>query len=458
MNNISKIILSTIATVILFYTFLLLLPKSQITYLKEDALREYALTHNLAPVPKDYKTLLKIVDNPKNPMTPRKIALGKKLFFDPILSLDKTIACASCHLLKEGGDDNLPTAIGYHDRANPKHLNSPTVLNAALATREFWDGRVTDVEAQAAGPMQATFEMNITPKEAVKRISEDAYYVEEFAKVFDGNISFLNIQNAIGAYERTLLTRGDYDRFLEGNNEAITASAKRGLNLFIQRGCKGCHTGMSLGGQSMQLFPLRRALMDIFKTEPFPFPNVGGFLGENDKKRFRVPILRNITQTGPYFHNGAVKELEEAVRIMSKYQVGREFTPMEIKDMIEFFKTLKGELVPYDINLSSGGDFEGFNLTGMDLSHKDLHGINLTNANLTNSTLFASNLSAANLTNAIVKGADFTAADLSFSSLSLIDFQGVDLIEVKLESANFFNAIWRDGRPCLKGSIGKCNQ
>ncbi len=458
MNNIAKIILSTIATVIVFYGLLLLLPKSKITYLADDALRHYALNHNLSPVPSDYKSLLKVVDNPDNPMTPAKIALGKQLFFDPILSLDKTIACASCHLLNEGGDDNLPTAIGYHDRQNPKHLNSPTVLNAALAKSQFWNGRAKDVEAQAAGPMQAAFEMNITPKEAVNRLREDSAYVEAFGKVFDGNISFLNIQNAIGAYERTLLTRGDYDRFLEGDDTAISASAKRGLNLFIQKGCKGCHTGMSLGGQSLQQFPLRRAFMDMFKTEPFPFPNVGGFLGENDKKRFRVPILRNITKTAPYFHNGSVKDLKEVVRIMSKYQVGDEFSPAQIDDVIEFFKTLEGELVPYDLNLSANSNHEGINLTGMDLSHKDLHGINLKNANLTNCNLFGSNLSGANLTGATIKGADFTASDISFASLSLVDFQGVDLIEVKLESANFVRAIWSDGRPCLQGSIGKCNQ
>lgn len=351
MNNILKIILSAMGIVILFYGFLFLLPKPEITYLKDDALRKYALSHNLAPVPTEYSELLKVVDNPKNPMTPAKIALGKQLFFDPILSLDKTINCASCHILEEGGDDNIPTAIGYHDRANPKHLNSPTVLNAALAKIQFWDGSAVDVEAQAAGPMQAPFEMNITPEEAVKRLKEDDAYVQAFGKVFDGNISFLNIQNAIGAYERTLLTRGKFDTFLEGKNDAINASAKRGLNLFMQKGCKGCHTGMSLGGQSVQLFPLRRDIEDIFSSEPFPFPNTGGFLGQNSKKRFRVPILRNITKTAPYFHNGTVKELEEAIRIMSQYQVGDAFSPQEIKDMVAFFETLEGELVTYDISL-----------------------------------------------------------------------------------------------------------
>ncbi len=353
MNYIAKIILSALAIVVAFYTFLLLLPKAKITYLADKELRAYALSHNLAPTPTSYEALLKVTDNPQNPLTPEKIALGKKLFFDPILSLDNTITCASCHILEEGGDDNLPTAIGYHDRANPKHLNSPTVLNAALAKREFWDGRAPDVEAQAAGPMQAPFEMNITPKEAVKRLKNDATYIKAFAKVFDGKITFLNIQNAIGAYERTLLTRGDYDRFLEGDDNAISDSAKRGLNLFIQKGCKGCHTGMSLGGQSIQQFPLRRSIFDIFDTAPFPFKNSGGFLGKNDKKRFRVPILRNITKTAPYFHNGEVKDLKEAIRIMSKYQVGDEFNTQEIEDMVAFFKTLEGELIPYNTHANS---------------------------------------------------------------------------------------------------------
>jgi cytochrome c peroxidase len=349
MNKILKIILSAIAIVILFYTTLLLLPKSDITYMEDDVLRAYALSHNLLPTPTKYTELLKVVDNPNNPMTPAKIALGKKLFFDPILSLDKTIACASCHILQEGGDDNRATAIGYHDRVNPKHLNSPTVLNAALAKKQFWNGSAPDVEAQAAGPMQAPFEMNITPKEALSRLKQNPNYLQAFHEVFDDNITFLHIQEAIGAYERTLLTRGSYDHFLEGDNHAISAAAKRGLNLFIQKGCKGCHTGMSVGGQSMQQFPLRRSIFDILKTEPFPFPNVGGFLGENDKKRFRVPILRNITKTAPYFHNGMVTDLKEAIRIMSKYQVGEEFTPAQIEDMLAFFKTLEGELVNYDI-------------------------------------------------------------------------------------------------------------
>ncbi len=340
------IVLMAIFVVAGWYGGLQLIPKKEIRYMNDRELRTYALSHGLAPVPAEYEKLLAIADNPQNPLDPEKIALGKALFFDTLLSEDQTVSCHRCHILNEGGDDNLPTAIGIHNLPNPKHLNSPTVLNAALAKRQFWDGRAKDVEAQAGGPMQAPFEMGITPALAIERIKSVPRYREAFLKIF-GAVTFENIRKAIGAYERTLLTRGAFDRFLEGDDQAIGDAAKRGLNIFIQKGCKGCHTGMSVGGQSMQRFPLRRLPADLLKSDPFPFENVGGFLGEGDRKRFRVPILRNITLTSPYFHNGAVKELKEAIRIMSKYQIGEEFTPSQIDDVVAFFKTLEGEIVDY---------------------------------------------------------------------------------------------------------------
>ncbi len=325
--------------------------------LSDQELREKALSLGLKPVPTTYKELLKIIDNPQNPMTPAKIALGEKLFFDKILSYDRDISCASCHKLKEGGDDNIPTAIGHKGQKNPSHLNSPTVLNAALAKAQFWDGRAKDVEEQAGGPIKAPFEMNLTPKEVEKRLKNSPSYVKEFKEVFDGNISFENVQKAIGAYERTLLTYGKFDDFLNGDDNAIDEKAKRGLNLFIDKGCKGCHVGMSIGGQSIQKFPLR-PYKDWFNInfdpnvniydQPFPFENIGGFLGQNNHKKFRVPILRNITKTSPYFHNGAIKEIEEAVRIMGKHQIGVDFTKEQIDDIVAFLKTLEGEIVNYD--------------------------------------------------------------------------------------------------------------
>jgi len=356
-----KLILHPITLALWMVVLILLLPwiipQRQIVQPSDEELREMALSGGMLPTPREYKGLLAVVDNPNNPLSRAKIALGKDLFFDPLLSRDRTISCASCHNLEEGGDDNLPTAIGYHGRVNPLHLNSPTVLNAALAKAQFWDGRAKDVEAQAGGPVQAPFEMNMTPKEVENRLKNRATYPQRFLEVFGGEITFKRVRQAIGAYERTLLTYGDYDRFLEGNNSALSPQAKRGMNLFLSRGCKGCHTGISVGGQSIQQFPLRRYLSEyigvVFKPEfkiklsPFPFENVGGFLGADNRLKFRVPILRNITQTAPYFHNGAVEKLEEAVRIMSKYQLGNEFSPKEIDDVVAFLKSLEGEIVHY---------------------------------------------------------------------------------------------------------------
>lgn len=332
--------------------------------LTDAQLRERALSTTFKPVPKTYEELLKVVDNPENPMSKEKIALGKELFFDTILSQDRTINCASCHILEEGGDDNLPTAIGFQGQANPSHLNSPTVLNAALAKRQFWDGRAKDVEEQAGGPIQAPFEMHMTPKEVEERLNASSDYISKFNKVFgEGNITFEKVRKAIGAYERTLLTRGAYDRFLEGDDNAISAQAKRGMTLFLVNGCKGCHAGMSVGGQSIQKFPLRRYFSEYIglwfepnvhlRESPFPFINTGGFMGKDGKQLFRVPILRNVTRTAPYFHNGSVDKIEEAVRIMSKYQVGSEFTPEQIDDVVAFLKTLEGEPVRYDIDVKN---------------------------------------------------------------------------------------------------------
>jgi len=350
----------TIFVVTFIISLPMILPDKEVKVLTDKELRHRALTTNMLATPKTYEELLKVVDNPQNRMTPQKIALGDKLYHEKLLSKDRDISCLSCHLLDQGGDDNLPTAIGYQGRVNPSHLNSPTVLNSALAKSQFWNASAKDVEEQAGGPIQAPFEMNMSPKEIEDRLNNHSEYPSQFKEVFGvDKISFKNVRDAIGAYERTLLTYGDYDRFLDGNNSAISAKAKRGMTLFMTKGCKGCHTGMSVGGQSVQHFPLRRYFAEylgaIFdpdikiKESPFPFENIGGFLGRDDRQDFRVPILRNISKTSPYFHNGAVKELKEVVRIMSKYQLGNEFNPTQIDEVVAFLETLDGELVEYEI-------------------------------------------------------------------------------------------------------------
>jgi len=358
-----KIILHPVSIATFIIALIFSLPlfffKKSTPVLSDEELRHLALSGSFRPIPKTYKELLKVVDNPKNPLSKEKILLGKELFNDTLLSEDKTISCAFCHILKDGGDDNRPTAIGVHGRANPFHLNSPTVLNAALAKAQFWNGRAVDVEEQAGGPIQSHFEMNMTPQKVVKRLSANPKYVEKFKAVFHTkNITFKQVRYAIGAYERTLLTRGAFDRFLEGDNNAMSAKAKRGMTLFLTRGCAGCHSGMSVGGQTIQKFPLRSYLPEFLglefnpiriKKSPYPFPNKGGFLGKDDMLRFRVPILRNVTRTSPYFHNGAIDKIEEVVRIMSKYQLGNEFTPKEIGEVVAFLKTLEGSIVNYKL-------------------------------------------------------------------------------------------------------------
>ncbi|MFK5937531.1 MAG: cytochrome c peroxidase [Sulfurimonas sp.] len=337
-------------------------------------IRQLALFKGLQPIPQDYHKLIKMVDDSNNPMSIQKIFLGKKLFFDKNLSISRKIACAKCHDINKGGEDGLPTAVGHNKLKNPKHLNTPTVLNTAFSKHLFWDGRAKSLREQAKGPMQAPFEMNATPELIVNRVKENLEYKQLFAEVFEGNntITFNNITKAIAVYEKTLTTRSAYDKFLEGDDSAISKQAQEGLELFINLGCKACHFGPAIGGQKIQKFPLRNynsiinltsyyddkekkqhfkdISLNFKKRHPYPFKNIGGFLGKDDSKYFRVPILRNISQTAPYFHNGAIKELKKAIFIMGKYQIGVELSKEQIEKIEAFLKSLEGKLVDYSLN------------------------------------------------------------------------------------------------------------
>lgn len=337
-----------------------------------ENLRQKALSKGLRPIPKDFETLRAEVDDKYNPLSREKILLGKKLFFDKNLSRDRTIACATCHDIQKGGVDGKPTAIGYKNRPNPKHLNSPTVLNAAYSKHLFWDGRAKSLREQAKGPTQATFEMAATPELIEQRVKENPQYVQAFEKIYgEDAITFDNITKAIAAYEKILVTRGRYDQYLEGNENALTQQEKHGLNLFIDMGCKACHFGPAVGGQKIQKFPLRdyNSIIDLTTTfdekthhrhfsqihfnfkmyHPYPFKNVGGFLGKDQNRYFRVPILRNIAKTAPYFHNGVVKTLPEAIKIMAKSQLGIDLTKEQLDALEAFLKSLDGEIVDYGI-------------------------------------------------------------------------------------------------------------
>ena len=287
-----------------------------------------------APIPTDKKELMKLIDNPKNPITDAKVELGKALFFEPRLSKSNLISCNTCHNLATGGIDGVSAATGHKWTANPHHLNSPTVYNAVFMEKQFWDGRDPDLEAQAQGPMQADPEMAITKEMAVKRINSMAGYKEQFKEAFgDNNITFKKIADAIGVFERTLVTPSKFDTFLAGDEKALLADEQEGLKTFIAKGCASCHTGVGIGG-GMQKFPL---------VKSYKYAKVGDFKGDKEG-RVKTPTLRNITQTAPYYHNGAVWSLEEAVKIMGETQLGLELTDKETTSIVTFLNALDGKM------------------------------------------------------------------------------------------------------------------
>jgi len=311
--------------------FMGLLILSSVSY-STQSLVEKAKENNLLAIPEDKTELYKIID-PKGLLTPQKVLLGKKLFFEPRLSKASDISCATCHDLGTGGDDNIPVATGHKGGKNPFHLNSPTVFNAVFFDRQFWDGRSPDLEDQAKGPIQAGVEMAATPALVEERVNAIPQYVKEFKEVYgkDVKIDFDLVTSTIGAFERTLVTPSRFDDFLNGKNNALTKEEKQGLNTFIDKGCTGCHKGIGIGG-SMQPFDV---------AAEFKFSKVGGFKGGKGGL-IKVGTLRNITQTAPYFHNGTFDKLENVVKEMARIQLGIKITQKEVDSILLFLNTLDG--------------------------------------------------------------------------------------------------------------------
>lgn len=288
---------------------------------------------------------------PKDKGADARIALGERLFHDTALSNPKanngqSISCNTCHLLDKAGVDGLDRSQGVLGDKVP--VNAPTVYNAALHFRQFWDGRAADVEEQALGPIMASKEMGFnnpdvdaaTVLEQLKKA--DPKYPALFAAAFpdegDKAFNFKNIGRAIGAFERTLLTPSKFDRYLSGEKQALTEKEQRGLQVFLNfgnGGCVSCHNGPALGGAQFRLLgeqvripdPADKIAVAAFKDIPSPL---------------KVPSLRNIEKTGPYFHNGEVKTLDDAIRIMAKYQLGKEISKPESEDLKAFLSTLTG--------------------------------------------------------------------------------------------------------------------
>ncbi|AAC06485.1 cytochrome-c peroxidase [Aquifex aeolicus] len=300
-----------------------------------------------------FKPLPKVAENPQNPVTPEKVKLGKMLYYDPRLSKSGLISCNTCHNLARYGVDNLPTSIGHRWAIGPR--NAPTVYNAAIHIAQFWDGRAKDVEEQALGPIVNPIEMANTEENAVKTLKSIPEYVELFKKAFPNEkdpVKYENIGKAIGAFERTLMTPSRFDEFLKGNTKALTEQEKRGLKTFIEVGCVACHNGPGVGGNMFAKFGM---ITEYWKVT-YPYVLVGkpaikvdfGRFGvtkkEEDMFVFKVPSLRNIEHTYPYFHDGSVWSLEDAVRIMAKTQLGKELTDQQVKDIVAFLKALTGKI------------------------------------------------------------------------------------------------------------------
>lgn len=291
-----------------------------------------ARENGLLPLPESQLELLKLTD-PDGTITPEKVILGKRLFFEPRLSKSGIISCNTCHNLGLGGADGVPAAVGHQWTPNPHHLNSPTVYNSVLFAAQFWDGRSPHLEDQAQGPMQAGPEM-ASPKSLVEaRINSIPEYVDEFKKAYgdDVKIDFETITATIGIFERTLVTPAPFDDYLNGNENALTKAEKEGLDVFIDKGCASCHNGIALGG-TMQPFEV---------AAKYKFANVGDFKG-NAQGMVKTPSLRNITETAPYFHNGAIWSLADAVKEMGSVQLGIEINDAEADKIVTFLGALEG--------------------------------------------------------------------------------------------------------------------
>ena len=288
-----------------------------------------------------------------NPTTDAKVELGKMLYFDTRFSSTGTVSCFSCHNVMEGGDDHRPTSIGVHGQAGGR--NAPTVWNAAFHSVQFWDGRAASLEEQAKGPPVNPIEMGMANLDAtVARLRAIPGYKPYFKKAFGRGdvVTAENVAKAVAAYERTLITpNSPYDRYVKGNKKALNAQQRRGMKLFEQTGCTACHSGPVFSGPTLpmgtgfyQKFPTYTD--NEYVTKYKLMEDVGRMQVTNDKadkNMWRVPTLRNLIFTAPYMHNGSVKSLDEAVRIMAKTQLNKDLDKREVADIVAFLESLTGD-------------------------------------------------------------------------------------------------------------------
>lgn len=271
--------------------------------------------------------------------TPERIVLGKKLYFEKRLSINDSQSCASCHILDNGaaGVDNLATSPGARGEKGTR--NSPTVLNAGWQDSQFWDGRAEDLVEQAKGPILNPIEMGMPDEKTVEqKIAGISVYQDAFSKAFPGEkpaITYQNIAEAIAAFERTLITPSRFDDFMNGDVDALSETEQRGLKTFIKVDCKSCHDGKLLGGETYE--PLGKEHAYENQTDQGMYTLTKD---EDDRMFFKVAPLRNVALTAPYFHDGKIKMLDEAVRKMGKLQLDEELSDQQVSDIVSFLKTL----------------------------------------------------------------------------------------------------------------------
>ena len=273
-----------------------------------------------------------------------KVLLGRSLYFDTALSGDGTVACATCHMLEHGGAEPRKTSAGIGGQIGP--INSPTVLNSSYNFVQFWDGRAKDLQEQAAGPVENPIEMGTKWEDVVKRLAKNEEYAATFAKLYEDGITKANTTDAIAEYEKSLITPSRFDAYLKGDATAITDAEKQGYATFKEVGCTACHSGINVGGAMFQKLGL---VKDYFADRGTPITDAD--LGrynvtkqDYDKYFFKVPTLRNVELTAPYLHDGSQATLEDTVRVMGTYQLGRELTDAQVNSIVTFLKSLTGEL------------------------------------------------------------------------------------------------------------------
>lgn len=275
--------------------------------------------------------------------TPDLVNLGRMLYYEPRLSKSQTISCNTCHDLSKYGVDGEPTSDGHKGQKGDR--NSPTVFNAAAHFAQFWDGRAPDVETQAKGPVLNPVEMAMPSESMVVAVLESMpEYVEAFKRAFPGQakpITYDNMARAIGAFERKLMTPSRWDALLKGDQNALTPEERLGFKTFTEAGCQMCHSGALLGGTSYQR---------LGEVKPHPRATDPGRMKvtnqEADRAAFKVPSLRNVEKTGPYFHDGETGTLEQAVKEMAEYQLGKTLTDQEVRQIVDFLKVLTGRIDP----------------------------------------------------------------------------------------------------------------